>query len=371
MSAGDEIENLMRRAISLAKRAAGDTHPNPLVGALILESGKIVAEGFHARAGEPHAEITTLRALGRAPATDATLVVTLEPCSTCGRTGACTDAVLHAGIRRVIVGATDPNPAHAGRGLEILRAAGVEVVAGILADECADVNLIFNHWILKKEPLLALKTATTLDGKIATRAGESQWITGELAREDVMRRRRYFPAIAAGSGTVLADNPRLTARIAGEPEFCPARFVFDRRLRLADRPELRIFSDNFFEKTIVVTGTGADAARLALLKKRGVKIFEIAGETDVEFFKNFKRRCVAEDICGIWVEGGGALLGAIADSGCADYFFQYVAPKILGDAGALPAIAGREKKSLSEALKLSDVRREFFGDDILIRGKIS
>ncbi len=373
-AAGDsENEFFMRRAISLALLAAGDTHPNPLVGALIVENGKIVAEGFHARAGEPHAEIAALRALGRAPVPDATLYVTLEPCSTCGRTGACTDAILRAGIRRVIVGAVDPNPAHAGRGLEILKNAGVEIIAGISAGECTDINLIFNRWILKKSPLLALKTATTLDGKIATAAGESQWITGNAAREDVMRRRRYFPAIATSSGTVLADNPRLTARVAGEPEFCPTRFVFDRRLRLAEHPALNVFSDNFSEKTVIVTTAGnGDAARRDrknLLQDRGVKIWEIE-KSGAAFFGEFKARCADAGICGIWCEGGGAFLGALLNSGYADYFFQYVAPTIAGDAGWLPAIAGKEKKSLGEAVRLSDVRREFFGDDILIRGKI-
>ncbi|MDR2863781.1 MAG: bifunctional diaminohydroxyphosphoribosylaminopyrimidine deaminase/5-amino-6-(5-phosphoribosylamino)uracil reductase RibD, partial [Puniceicoccales bacterium] len=191
----DDYQNWMRRALTLAKRAWGNTHPNPHVGALIVESGVIVAEGWHERAGDAHAEINTLRALGRRPKPGATLVVTLEPCSTHGRTGACTTALLDAGISRVVAGTADPFPAHCGRGFALLREAGVEVVSGVLAGECADLNLIFNHRVTHGEPLVALKTATTLDGRIATRTGQSQWITGPEARADVMRWRRYFPAI--------------------------------------------------------------------------------------------------------------------------------------------------------------------------------
>jgi diaminohydroxyphosphoribosylaminopyrimidine deaminase/5-amino-6-(5-phosphoribosylamino)uracil reductase len=258
-----ESEVFMRRAIVLARRAWGDTHPNPHVGALIVEGGRVVAEGWHERAGGPHAEICALRALGRKPAPDAALVVTLEPCCTHGRTGACTDAILAAGIRRVVAGATDPFPAHSGRGFALLREAGVSVAAGVLARECEDLNLIFNHSVAHGgAPFVALKTATTLDGRIATRAGKSQWITGPEARADVMRWRRYFPAAAVSAATVLADNPRLTCRIAGEPECCPVRFVFDRRLRTAGREGLHVFEDAFAGKTVVVTTaeTAADAA---------------------------------------------------------------------------------------------------------------
>ena len=225
-------EAYMRRALELARQGWGATHPNPMVGALIVEDGEIVAEGFHTKAGEPHAEIMALRALGRKPEPGATLYVTLEPCCTTGRTPPCTEAIIAAGIRRVVVGATDPNPRHAGHGFEVLRAAGVEVVTNVLAAECADLNLIFNHWIVQKRPLLAAKVATTIDGRIACRTGESKWITGEPARADVMRWRRLFPAIAVGAGTVASDDPQLTARLP-EGEWCPWRFVFDAALSTA------------------------------------------------------------------------------------------------------------------------------------------
>jgi len=207
-------EQLMVRALELARRGWGATNPNPMVGALIVEEGDIVAEGWHAKDGGPHAERAALAALGRRPRPGATMVVTLEPCSTAGRTGACCDAIKAAGIARVVVGTTDPNPAHAGRGADVLRAAGIEVLAGVRASECAELNLIFNHWITTGRPLIAGKVATTSDGYSHPPAGVDRWITGAAARENVHHWRRFFPAIAVGAGTVLADDPALTRRWA-------------------------------------------------------------------------------------------------------------------------------------------------------------
>ncbi|HEX7630744.1 MAG TPA: bifunctional diaminohydroxyphosphoribosylaminopyrimidine deaminase/5-amino-6-(5-phosphoribosylamino)uracil reductase RibD, partial [Lacunisphaera sp.] len=246
-------ESFMRRALDVARRGWGDTHPNPLVGALIVEQGEVVAEGFHAKAGEAHAEVNALKALGRPPAPGATLYVTLEPCCTHGRTPPCTEAILAAGISRIVVGATDPNPAHAGKAFELLRERGVEVITGVLAEDCADLNLIFNHWITTNRPLFAAKSGVTLDGKVATRTGDSKWITGEAARADGHRWRRLFPAIAVGAGTIRADNPRLTARLNGT-EWCPWRFVFDGLLRsVTDKAMPNVYTDEFRERTIVVT----------------------------------------------------------------------------------------------------------------------
>ena len=242
-------EFFMRRALALARSVWGNTHPNPMVGALIVEDGHVVAEGATAPDGGPHAERLALLNRGKTPRPGAALYVTLEPCSTQGRTGACTDAVIASGIKRVVVGATDPNPAHAGRGFEVLRAAGIEVISGVLERECADLNLIFNHWITHDGPMLAAKVASTLDGKIACRTGESKWITNEHSRADVHRWRRLFPGIAVGAMTVLKDNPRLTARREGEPEWCPLRFVFDGLLRtVVDKNLPAVFTDEFRER---------------------------------------------------------------------------------------------------------------------------
>ncbi|MDR2981499.1 MAG: bifunctional diaminohydroxyphosphoribosylaminopyrimidine deaminase/5-amino-6-(5-phosphoribosylamino)uracil reductase RibD [Puniceicoccales bacterium] len=365
------FENHMQHAIALAMRGWGTTHPNPMVGALIVEDGVVVAEGWHARSGELHAERNALNALGRRPRDGAVMVVTLEPCSTHGRTGACTDAIINSGIKTVVVGATDPFPSHAGRGFEVMRKAGITVIDGILADACEDLNLIFNHWAVRKSPLLALKTATTLDGRIATRTGESKWITGEDARQDVMRWRRYFPAIASSSGTVLADNPRLTSRSIGFDEWCPVRFVFDRRFRLANHPELNVFSDAFASKTIVVTSSNVGhSAQQDVLAHRGVQVWKFDSGDDAAFFAEFKARCAKIEITGILAEGGSGFMGALLKSRQADYLFQYMAPKILADNESKSVFSGQTVFKLTNAISINELNYSKLGQDLLLRGKL-
>lgn len=365
----DECESFMRRAIALALSGNGETHPNPLVGAVIVEDGKVVAEGFHHRAGAPHAERNALSALARKPKPGATMFVTLEPCSTHGRTGACTDAIIAAGISKVVVGATDPNPAHAGNGFEVLREAGIEVVSGVLESECTRLNPIFNHKITTGTPLFAMKTAMTIDGRTATRYGESQWITGSEARADVMRLRRYFPAIATGSGTVLADNPSLTVRIPGKPVSCPIRFIFDRRLRtLTQVDSLTVFNDEFRENTVLVTTTAVPAEALGKLISRGIKVWQL--EPAECFWSDFRSRIAHENICGVLFEAGAELLGSLLSSRQADYLYAYIAPKIFGDADARPAFSGGHLEKLSDTQILPSLAVSRQGSDFLFEGKI-
>jgi len=356
----------MHRALKLAQQAWGQTHPNPMVGAVIVEDGKIVAEGYHARAGQAHAEVQALRALGRIPAAGATLYVTLEPCSTTGRTGACTDAIMEAGLRRVVVGAEDPNPAHAGKGLELLRAQGIEVRSGVMERECRDLNLIFNHAICHQAPLIAAKVATTLDGKIATRSGHSQWITGEAARADVMRWRRLFPAIAVGAGTVLADNPRLTSRLSDQ-EHCPLRLIFDRQGRtFAQAESLDVYTDAFAEKTCVITTAErckADAARR--LTERGVRLLPLA-----EDLPSLWRQLYEETITGVWVEGGSGLLSELLQQKQLYYLFQYIAPKLIADSAALAPFTGQCPETMPAVHHLTDAQTAVLGEDVLVRGHL-
>lgn len=354
------FDGFMRRAIELAKKAGGNTHPNPRVGAVLVEDGKIVAEGFHARAGTPHAERVALNALGRKPKPGATLFVTLEPCSTHGKTGACTEAILAAGISRVVVGATDPNPAHAGRGLEILREHGIEVVAGILERDCENLNPIFNYNIVHGSPLLAAKCAITSSGKMFFVPGERAQITGPEARENVMRERRYFPAIATSSGTVLCDNPSLTARIPGEAIFCPTRFVFDRRGRtLTCAERLNVFSDAFREKTVfVTTKTTAEIAR-EKLAGTGVRVWELP-ESGSDFWKAFREKCNFEKITGVYFECGPTFLRSLFAAGQADYLYAYVA----GTPEKSP------EKFFGENAFLERAETKFFGEDRELSGAI-
>lgn len=364
-------DHFMRRAIMLAKQAWGRTHPNPLVGAVIVENGEVVAEGFHARDGGPHAERVALNNLGRAPKAGATLYVTLEPCSTQGRTGACCDAIRAAGIRRVVVGATDPNPAHAGRGFAVLRAAGAEVAAGVLAKECADLNLIFNQWISTGGPLLAAKAAITLDGKIACRTGESKWITGEEARADVHVWRRYFPGIAAGATTILKDNPRLTARTADGETWCPLRFVFDGVLRTVAAAHLpEVYTDEFRERTVVVTTRHGGAGHVRKLRDLGVQVWVLDTPAQRVGFADFRRRCAEENVGGVYFEGGALLISELLRSRQLDYLFAYRAPVLLADDKAKTLFAGLRPETPEQAVRLADVRNEIFGDDALVRGRV-
>lgn len=366
-----EHSRFMRRALEVAKRGWGDTHPNPLVGAVIVENGEIVAEGHHAKAGEPHAEISALTALGRKPRPDATLYVTLEPCCTHGRTPPCTDAIVDAGITRVVVGATDPNPAHAGKGFDLLRAGGVEVITDVLAEECADLNLIFNHWITTGRPLFAAKSGVTLDGKVATRTGDSKWITGELARADGHRWRRYFPAIAVGAGTLRADNPRLTARVSGT-EWCPWRFVFDGLLRTVTEKNLpHVYTDEFRERTIVVTTPHGGLGYVRKLQSLGVKAWVLPSASPKVSLLDFRLRCVEEGITGVFFEGGAQLMSELLAARELDYLFTYHAPVFFADDKSKAILRGLRTETLANAIRLTSVRHEVHGDDALMRGFVT
>lgn len=366
-----KYERYMRHAIELAQRGWGDTHPNPIVGAVIVEDDRIVAEGWHHAAGEDHAEVDALKKLGRKPKAGAELYVTLEPCSTTGRTGACTDAIIEAGIKVVVVGAFDPNPAHAGKGLDILCDAGVSVIDGILAQECTDLNLIFNHWILKESPLIAAKMAITIDGKFAAASGHSQWVTGEMARADVMRWRRYFPAIAVGSETALQDNPNLTARGVDET-WCPIRFIFDRNLKTAAATEsLKLFNDPFKDKTIVLCSAAAADEKRKCIDSLGIKVWELPEANGHLDWSAFRQRCKEADIYGVYVEVGPSMATGVIENQLADYLFIYQAPKLMSDAAAPGLGSLRNSKSMDEVFALRDMRLESYGVDRLTRGFIS
>jgi diaminohydroxyphosphoribosylaminopyrimidine deaminase/5-amino-6-(5-phosphoribosylamino)uracil reductase len=372
MSPPDPVhEGLMRRGRARARGVWGETQPNPMVGAVLVEDGVIVAEGATAPDGGPHAERRALEALGRPPRPGATLYVTLEPCCTEGRTGACTARILAAGVSRVVVGAVDPNPAHAGRGLEVLRAAGVEVISGVLAEECSDLNLIFNHWITRGTPLLAAKVASTLDGKLACRTGDSQWITSEASRADVHRWRRLFPAIGVGAMTVLHDNPRLTVRPPGGAESCPVRFVFDGLLRTVVEKNLpRVFTDEFRDRTIVVTTPHGGLGYVRKLRDIGVQVWVIDSPSQRVPFAAFRRRCVEERISGVFIEGGAQLISELLRARELDYLFAYHAPLLFADDKARTIFSGLRPERVAQGVRLDEVRHESFGGDVLMRGRV-
>ncbi len=372
MSRLSQIEKShLGRALDLAKTAWGETHPNPMVGAVIAEDDNIVSEGFHAFAGGPHAEVVAMRELASRPNPEAVLYVTLEPCSTHGRTPPCVQSIVDSGIRRVVVGTPDPNPAHAGRGVDLLRNAGIEVMeaSGEIAEDCADLNLIFNHGIVESTPFIALKLAVTSDEKLTEKPGVPSEITGSGAKMDVMSWRRYFPAIAVGAGTVLADDPRLTARLP-EGEWCPRRIILDGRLStVSDAEELpMVYTDSFREKTLVVTGSKNPnmLTRLARLENAGVSVRELPLDESGSFrLTDLRSILTDEDLGGVFFEGGAKVARRLLEEKFLNYLFWYQSSKRFPGEAALTA------PELS-VFPLGDcVRRENFGNDVLIRGHLN
>jgi diaminohydroxyphosphoribosylaminopyrimidine deaminase/5-amino-6-(5-phosphoribosylamino)uracil reductase len=371
----------MRLALHLARRGGGMTSPNPMVGAVLVKGGKIIGRGWHRRAGLPHAEIEALRAAKKNNFNprNATLYVTLEPCCTHGRTPPCTDAIISAGIKKVIIGATDPNPKHAGKGFKILRRAGIEVVHGVLGDECTKLNEAFNHWIVHRTPFVTVKAAMTLDGKIATASGESKWITGEKARAQGMKLRQGKDAILVGINTILVDDPSLTAR-SQKPE---ARSQKKPRLRriildsLARTPlDAKVVSDEFAALTTIVVSKLAPKKRVAALAKKVNVLVAPAANSKLKI-KNSKpdlnwllKKLGAENVTSLLVEGGGEVNASFLLGGCAQRAAFFYAPKILGGRDARKGVAGDGAENLSEVVQLREVEWRKLGEDLLLTAKV-
>ena len=336
----DEDERCMRLALREAARGVGHTSPNPAVGAVIVRDGKVLARGFHHAAGQPHAEIEALRALKRpAQARGATMYVTLEPCSTHGRTGPCTEAILQAGVGRVVVGATDPNPEHAGRGVGILAAGGVEMSTGVLGEDCTRLNRAFNRWIVSGRPWVIAKAALTLDGRLTRPPGEPRWLSGPSARAHAHQQRARVDAILVGAGTVRADNPRLTVRgVPGGTARQPWRVVLTRS---GDLPAgAHLFTDEWRERTLVFR------------RKSLARVLVDLGRRQVT---------------SVLIEGGGEVLGQAFDGGLVDEVQFYFTPLLTG--GPVAAVAGRQF-AFPHGQELCNCRYERLGPDVLLAGEV-
>ena len=394
----------MRLALSLARRGYGTTSPNPMVGAVLAKVGKIIGRGWHRRAGEPHAEIEALRDAqkrGHSPR-GATLYVTLEPCCTHGHTPPCTESIIAAGIKRVVIGATDPNPKHRGRAFKILRRAGIvatkvgssrrddrtarRAVPTKLADECERLNEAFNHWIVHRTPFVTVKAAMTLDGKIATANGESKWITGEKARAYGMTLRQGSDAILVGINTILADDPSLTVRLVQSPKSKVQsrkplrRIVLDSMARTPLKA--KVVSDKHAALTTIVVSKAAPKKRVAALAKRvNVLVAPIRkvgravpsaprrGAETAPYQIDLRwllKKLGAENVTSLLVEGGGEVNASFLLGGLAQRVAFFYAPKILGGRDSRKAVTGDGAKSLVEALQLRDVEWEKVGPDLLL-----
>ena len=365
----------MRLALRLAQRGYGTTSPNPMVGAVLVKGGKIIGRGWHRRAGEPHAEIEALRDAQKRGDNPhgAALYVTLEPCCTHGRTPPCTDAIISAGIKKVVIGATDPNPQHAGKGFRVLRRAGIEVVAGILSVECARLNEAFNHWIVRHMPFITVKAAMTLDGKIATASGESKWITGEKARAHGLKLRQGSDAILVGINTVLADDPSLTARAKmGKPI---RRIVLDSQARTP--VTAKVVNDEFAALTTIVVSRRAPKNRVAVLaKKTNVIVAPVSSLSLVTRHSSLNlhwllKKLGAENVTSLLVEGGGEVNASFLLGGRAQRIAFFYAPKILGGRDSHKGVAGDGAKSLGEVVQLRAVEWRKLGEDLLLTARVA
>lgn len=360
-------EDYMQRALELARQAEGRTRPNPPVGALVVRDQAVVGEGFHPRAGDPHAEIFALRQAGPL-ARGADLYVTLEPCSHTGKTGPCTEAVIAAGVARVFVGTRDPNPLVAGRGIAALRAAGIEVVAGLAEQDCRWLIGPFAKHITTGLPLLTLKAALTLDGRTATASGDSQWISGPLSREHVHQVRNRVDAVMVGIGTVLQDDPRLTTRLPAGAGRDPLRIVVDSRLRIPETARLLACGDP--AGVLLVATESAAVSRVDHFRERGHQVLILSGSGPQVDLRDLLQRLGGMGIQNIILEGGRRLNGAALADGLIDRVMLYLAPILMGGDDGYGLFAGPGPQRLAEALALDGLRVTRIGKDMLIEGEV-
>ena len=362
-------ERFMRMALRLAARARGRTSPNPMVGAVVVRRGEIVGRGYHRRAGQAHAEVGALDQAGRR-ARGADLYVNLEPCNHVGRTGPCVRCILEAGVARVVVGMRDPNPIVNGKGMRALRRAGVEVVSGVLEQECRTLNEAFICFITRQRPFVTWKSAITLDGRVAARSGDSRWVTGELARLEGHRLRDGHDAIVVGVGTVLADDPELTCRLPRGRD--PIRVVVDSHLRTPPTARVVGVAATSQAPTWIVCGEAAPARRAATLQDHGARVLRVGvdGRGRVGVAKLLKA-LAAREVQSVLLEGGPTLAGSFWREGLIDRVIAFVAPKLLGDPAALPMLDGLEVAAMADARSLRDVQTRAFGDDLMVAGRVT
>jgi diaminohydroxyphosphoribosylaminopyrimidine deaminase/5-amino-6-(5-phosphoribosylamino)uracil reductase len=363
----------LARAIELARKGEGVVKPNPVVGAVVARDGEVIGEGWHERFGAAHAEVNAIEACGMADLSDATLYVSLEPCCHEGKTPPCTDAIVQAGIGRVVVGSDDPTEKAAGRGLGILRDEGVEVVLadGELATSARLLNQAFRKQARVGRPWVLFKSAMTLDGKVATRTGDSQWISGEASRELAHRWRASVDAVVVGIGTALADDPRLTARPDGlvdELSHQPRRVVFDSLARLS--PASQLVSAALEIPLTVVVSRAAARADTDALEAAGVQVLVATGENEPARVRSALEQLSAIGVSSVLLEGGPHLAGAFLDAGEIDEIRLFLAPLLLGGSAARDPLEGKGVERISEALRALTCECERVGEDLLISARL-
>ena len=366
-------EKYMRRAIELAKKGSGHVNPNPLVGAVIVRDGEIIGEGYHECYGQLHAERNAIaNAKKRGNSLEgSTIYVTLEPCCHYGKTPPCTEAIIEEKIARVVVGSDDPNPLVSGKGFQMLREKGIEVIPHFLKEECDAMNYVFFHYIRTGTPYVAMKYAMTMDGKIACYTGDSKWVTGEESRAHVQTLRNHYKGIMAGIGTVLADDPMLNCRIEGGRD--PIRIIADSHLRIPMDSQLVRTAGQ--QPLIVACLPDADEEKAAQLQEKGVEVLRIPGVTTADITEEQKevislpvlmKELGARKIDGILLEGGGQLNESALQAGIVDRIYCYIAPKIFGGAQAKTPVEGQGLIRAADAWQFNRIGMQEFGQDILL-----
>ena len=355
----------MRMALDLARKGKGWTTPNPLVGAVIVKDGRVIGQGYHQKYGHPHAEVNAI-ASAKEDVTGATVYVTLEPCSHFGKTPPCSDLLIDKNIKRVVVGMLDPNPLVAGKGIERLRNNGIEVVTGVLEEESQKLNEIFIKYIITKKPFVVMKNAMSLDGKIATVTGESQWISGESSRKQVHSLRHELAGIMVGIETIIKDDPQLTSRTLNSRN--PIRIVVDSQLRIPIASKVLTQQDK--AKTIVATTKRANNEKLDTLKQMGIEVIVIKVKCERVDLRELMKVIGAKGIDSILLEGGANLNFSALEEGIVDKIQSYIAPKIIGGKEAKTAVEGAGIQLLKNAFKIDRMTPVMVGEDLFVEGYI-
>ncbi|MEA3230958.1 MAG: bifunctional diaminohydroxyphosphoribosylaminopyrimidine deaminase/5-amino-6-(5-phosphoribosylamino)uracil reductase RibD [Thermodesulfobacteriota bacterium] len=360
-------EDYMNLALELAEKGRGTTSPNPMVGAVVVKNGRIIGRGYHAAAGGAHAEVNAINSTGEI-AQDATLYITLEPCNHTGRTPPCTEKIITAKIRRVVVAMNDPNPHVTGGGIEYLKSHGIEVTCGVGEARAKRLNEAFIKFVHTGQPFVIVKCASTLDGWIATRTGDSKWVTGKTARAYVHQLRHAVDAIMVGIGTVRADDPSLNTRLEKKQGRDPARIVIDPMLSIDEDARLLHIPSN--AETILVTGEDIDFAKASRIEKLGVNVMRMSMENGSVDFNRLMASLGAKNITSLLIEGGGGVIGSAFQAGIVDKALFFFAPKVLGGDDGVPICRGAGPAAMKDCLDLKSIQTRRFDDDVMIEGYV-
>lgn len=357
--------SFMKRAIELAKKGVGKVNPNPMVGAVIVKNGQVISEGYHMEYGKEHAEVNAINN-AKEDICGSTIYVTLEPCSHYGNQPPCVNKIIESKIKKVVIGSLDPNPLVSGRGIKKLKSLGIEVVTGVMEEECMKLNEVFMKYISKRKPFIVMKSAMSLDGKIATKLGESKWISSEKSRELVQNLRNKYTGIMVGINTVIKDNPNLTCRIKNGRN--PVRIIVDSKLRIP--MDSNIVKTASTVKTIVAAAEGVPDNKIKALEDNNIEVIVTKSTNSKVDLSELMIKLGEKQIDGILLEGGGTLNYSALKSGIVDKLLFFIAPMIIGGKESIGPVSGSGINKIYEAFKVKELTCSSVGEDILIEGYI-